>query len=262
MIQKYPGKALQVLVDGHMDEILPNNDGSGVDIFIENNDYRSNERVYLYDLPIPASGSEVTSITYQVTRSLLLKGYGGEKSRTCTDEGDRRRVCNAKKNLQEVFKYCDFCTKVQYASYFGFSDNETEQFYGAFGCDVNCVNTTNVKPVSFAECPSRCIDVFTTTVGYYPVQQTKYQKKLYSLLFGSDKKDGVTDVRIGIETFDVHVIKQSPAQTLGGLIGTVGGNLNLWFGPDFMSAVWFLELIIFGSIYSRYMPLPNIDGPK
>ena len=67
------------------------------------------------------------------------------------------------------------------AIYF-FQKMKTEKIYGAFGSDVDCVNTTNVKSVSFTECSSRCIDVFTTIVGYYPTDQFKGQNVIPSFM--------------------------------------------------------------------------------
>jgi len=111
-------------------------------------------------------------------------------------------------------------------------------------------------------------------------RESNYTQEVYAQAFGDHRS--VVDVRLGLVSFvkfsmakkisvvyqfnsqihrtsladimlDILVISESPAQTLGNLIGAIGGNLNLYFGPDFMTVLAYLELITVGmcSVYAR-----------
>jgi len=195
------------------------------------------------DMPIPISGGNPSTISYEITKNRLLNDWGDNPiSKYCNEEGETNFLCSQRQKLTRIRENCDACIDTKNAMFFGRDDSQS---YVSYGCDITC-HEIEAEPVNYDDCPILCE---TTSPRF-----TIYTERLSSYGVINDKKEGLTNqylqISIGAASLDVSVKEEAKASTFGAMLGNVGGLANLYFGPDAMGVAGYFELIFFGFLLS------------
>jgi len=172
------------------------------------------------------------------------QGYGDLASRTCLTEGQSRSRCQNQLFLETVQTSCT-CANTSAALHFGI--NASVVNYGAFGCDFRCYDLTDPVNIGFETCPTLC-DAMTASYTVTVADQNRFGRKQIKALYGS--AGSVVTLNIGCSKLVIEELSESISKTFSGAVGSIGGTLNLYFGPAFMPLFAYLELMIIGTFLS------------
>jgi len=236
---------LRIIVKDTFEEFISTAVSAGVIVYITVPTVAGVEssKVVSLDEPLPISGGNPSTISYEITKNRLLNDWGENSiSKNCNEEGETHFLCSQRQKLTRIKENCDSCIDTENATFFGLDDSLS---YVSYGCDYTC-HEIEAEPANYDDCPILCE---TTSPRF-----TIFTEKLSSFGRANDKKDGLTkqylQISIGAANLDVTVKEEVKAMTFGGMLGAVGGLANLYFGPDAMSVAGYFEIVFFGFLLS------------
>lgn len=239
---------LQIIVNDTFNKQLSSAKADGVNIYLDHNDDPEME-VSLFD-KVPVATGKPSTIGFTLESTELLPGYGYDVERNCVPDGELRNVCKKKVRLLSVMERCTNCGRTNYTHIFNVNSSK----YQSMGCDYRClVDDSDTKQATFEECPQRCnmkrgrYTIFTSSLSRFG--RTAFLNKWKNA-------DNILQVDVGATSFSERVFASGSATDLPNFIGGLGGNLNLFFGPDMMTAIAYIETVVIGVLLS-YRRVPE-----
>lgn len=249
-------RGYHIVVNDTIDTYVRSSPTTGVDVYI---DYDFEDYQFpLMEIPIPVSSGVVTTIAYEQDVYRRKKGYGDIASQTCLPDGtgDSRNFCNTQSTLANVKKECkDTCTNTSAADFFGINASVVD--YAAYGCSFRCYDSVPPVYETYDVCPTLC-EVRDGTYTVTTADQNKFGRMKNQNEYGS--AGNVVALNIGVSKFVTSELNEDVAMSFSAAVGNIGGSLNLYFGPAFMTVFAYLELVAIGIFLSFKSDIDENEG--